>query len=373
MKIGFAREDITPRVGVPLCGFGPFLNRYSVGIRDRLWARAMAFEHEQTRAVIVSCDLASVSLEHTTRARGIVTDAVGLPAEAMMVNCTHTHSGPDTSRDRIGWGGVDEPYMQLLPHRIARAAAKAVMGLRPATLAHAEVPCEGIGLNREYDRDAPPLEEVLKDDWRPAKPELTDTTCHVVKAEAGGRLLGFFSYFGCHPVCCCQETHQTHGDYAGVATSMLEREYPGSVGLFLQGASGDVNSCVVHKPEQEAMLALDIIAGRYANSVRDGLRKAEPVEVDALRFVLREVRFTRKESDPAALRARLAEQEAILAAPDATDSDSGLRMAAVFAVGLRRLIGAMERGEPLNKPAQLHGIRIGPITLLGSPFEVFQA
>lgn len=373
MKVGFARQDITPRVGVPLCGFGPFVNRHSVGIRDRLWARAMAFEHDQARAVVVSCDLVSISLEDTQRARRIVTDSVGLPAEAVMVHCTHTHSGPDTSRERIGWGGVDEPYLELLPHRIARAAVEAVRGLRPADLAHAEVPCEGIGLNREYDKDAPPLEEVLRDDWRPAKPELTDTTCHVVKAEADGRVLGFFSYFGCHPVCCCAETRRIHGDYCGVATNMLEREHPGSVGLFLQGANGDVNSCVVHKPEQEALLALDVVAARYANSVRNGLREAQPVEVGVLAFVLRDVRFTRRKVDLAALRARLADEEAVFVAPDATDSNGRLRMAAVYAIAFRRLIRAMERGEELHGPAQLQGLRIGPIALLASPFEVFQA
>ena len=97
----------------------------------------------------------------------------------------------------------------------------------------AEAPCEGIGLNREYDHDAP-LEEALRDQWRPARPELTDTTCRVLRVQAGGKLLGFASYFGCHPVVCCQETRYIHGDYCGVATNMLEREHPGSVGLFLQ-------------------------------------------------------------------------------------------------------------------------------------------
>lgn len=373
MRIGFGREDITPRVGVALCGFGPFLNRYSTGVRDRLWARAMAFEHGQRRAVVVSCDLISLSLEDTQRVRSIVEGAVGLPPEAVAVHCTHTHSGPDTCRDRIGWGGIDEPYMELLPHRIARAAVSAVRGFGPGTLAHAEVPCEGIGLNREYDKDAPPLEEALKEDWRPAKPELTDTTCHVVKALAGERLLGFFSYFGCHPVCCCEETHQIHGDYCGVATNMLEREHPGSTGLFLQGANGDVNSCVAHKAEQDAMPALNIIAGRYANCVRDGLRRAEPLEADALAFALREVRLSRRNVTPADLQARLSEQEAVHAAPGATDRDRHLRMATVYMLGARRLIPALERGELLNKPAQLQGMRIGPISLLMTPFEVFQA
>jgi hypothetical protein len=76
--------------------------------------------------------------------------------------------------------------MALLPGRIARAAVDALANLEPATFSHAVVPCEGIGLNRERDRDAPPLDEVLRDDWRPRHPELTDTTCRVVRVDAAG-------------------------------------------------------------------------------------------------------------------------------------------------------------------------------------------
>jgi len=36
MKAGFAKTDITPRVGVELAGFGAFINRHSIGMRDRL-------------------------------------------------------------------------------------------------------------------------------------------------------------------------------------------------------------------------------------------------------------------------------------------------------------------------------------------------
>ena len=49
MKAGFAKFDITPRVGVSMAGFGPFLNRNSVGIRDRLEARAAAFQAEAAK------------------------------------------------------------------------------------------------------------------------------------------------------------------------------------------------------------------------------------------------------------------------------------------------------------------------------------
>lgn len=373
MKVGFGKSDLTPRVGVELCGFGPFLNRHSIGIRDRLWARAMAVSLDDTTLVLVSNDLIGVELDTTRRVREIVGRESGLPAEAIMVHCTHTHSGPATLRRLIGWGAQDEPYLEVLPRRIAQACLEALGNHTEARLSHAEVPCEGIGLNREYDRDAPPLEEVLREDWRPARPELTDTTCHVLKFEAGERLLGFASYFGCHPVVCCQETRYIHGDFVGVATNLLEREHPGSVGLFLQGAQGDVNSCVVHKPEPEALLALDVIAARYANAVRAGLAQAQPLRVDRLACVLHTVTFNRLALSVAEVEARLAEQEAILRAPGASDADQRVRMATVFALAYRRILSKMRAGERVAEPTELQGFRLGPLALLGAPFEVMQA
>jgi len=371
MLIGFGRADITPRIGVDLAGFGPFRNRRSIAVRDRLWARAMAVSAGGRTVVVVSCDLIGVRLETARQVRGLVQKAVGLPPEAVMVHCTHTHSGPAT-RVLHGWGRTDQPYLEILPHRIARACVSAVEDLREATLSYSEVPCEGIALNREHDRDAPALDDVLCEDWRPAKPELTDTTCHVLRVDAGGEMLGFASRFGCHPVVCCEETRYIHGDFVGVATNLLEREYPGATGLFLQGAQGDINSCVCHKSERESLLALDVIAARYANCVRRGLRLAGPVEVEEVRGVLREVTFPRVGWSLDTLRAKLAEQEALFAGPGASDEDHDLRMAAVYAEALRLVIGRVAAGLPVEEPTELQGIRIGPISLLGTPFEVFR-
>lgn len=111
--------------------------------------------------------------------------AEGLAAADVMICCSHTHSGPAPGA-YIGWGEVDPPWLETLPGRIVNAAQEALAQLQPAILFHAQSPCEGIGQNREYDKDALPLDEVLADDWRPAKPELTDTTCHVISARTHG-------------------------------------------------------------------------------------------------------------------------------------------------------------------------------------------
>ena len=184
MKIGFGKVDITPRVGVELCGFGPFINRRSTGVRDRRYARAMAIQQDATTVILVSCDIVAVVRPTTQAIRRLVREATGVPEPCIMVHCIHTHSGPNTDPDLIGWGELDLPYFEVLPHRIAAACIESVANLREATLSHAEVPCEGVALNREYDQDTPPLDEVLRDDWRPAKPELTDTTCHVSASSA---------------------------------------------------------------------------------------------------------------------------------------------------------------------------------------------
>ena len=372
MRIGFSKLDITPRVGVEMCGFGAFLHRYSIAVRDRLWARAMALSDGQKTLLVFSLDLIGVSADMTRKIRGLVAAHSGLEPADVMVHCTHTHSAPPAC-ELVGWGERDTPYLEILPHRVARAGAAALSNLQEASLSYARVPCEGIGVNREYDRDAPPLDLVLRDDWRPAKPELTDTACDVLRADAGGRLLGFVSHFGCHPVVCCQETRYIHGDYPGVATNMLERENPGSVGLFLQGAHADVNSCCAHKPEQDSLLALDVIAARYANSVRFGLKQARPLDAGGLASARREISFTRKPFNLEMLRQKLAEQEALFAKPGATDQDRDLRMAAVVATNLRRMIAKMERGDALSGPAELQGFRAGPLAIVASPFETFQA
>jgi hypothetical protein len=372
MRIGFAKNDITPRVGVELCGFGPFLCRKSIGIRDRLWARAMAMELDGERMVIVACDLIGTELSITQRVRELLKEQVGLPEDAVLVCSSHTHSGPCTG-PYIGWGEPDPPYIETLPSRIATACLQALDRLQEAELAHAEVPCVGIGCNREYDKDAQPLEEVLRDDWRPAKPELTDTTAHVLAARAGKKLLGFVSYFGCHPVVCCASTRYIHGDYCGVATNLLEREHPGSVGLFLQGAQGDVNTCVVHKPESESLLALDIIASRYANAVRRGIAEAEPFAADRIACARRQVTFSRKPWGIEKLRQLPSEYEPKLRKLDAKDDPGEIRMAMVYVTAVRRLIAKAEAGQPLVEPTEVAGMRIGPVAILGSGFETFQA
>jgi hypothetical protein len=371
VMLGFSKADITPRTGVELAGFGPYLNRQSIGVRDRLSARAMAVADGDRTVVLLSLDLLMITREITDKARALIAQKHTAPCD-VIIHCTHTHSGPAVNRIE-GWGNADVPYCELLPNRLAEVAITAMENMKEATVSHAEVPCVGIGLNREYDEDAQPIDTVIRDTWRPAKPELTDTTCHVLKVESAGKMIGFVSHFGCHPVVCCEKSRYIHGDYCGVATNILESETPGAIGLFLQGALGDVNTGVVHKPEKESLAALDVIAARYAKAVRNGLDTATPIRVDGLSLASSLVKFTRKKPAVETLRKLLAEQESVFARNGADDNDRAVRMSGVYVTNLRRLIARMEGDGFRNDTAALHALGLGPITILTTPFEVFQA
>ncbi len=370
MQFGLARADITPRLGVELYGFGPYLHRYAKAVRTPLYARAMAISDGGEAVVVVSCDLVGLSPDLVEEARERVAAASGLPGERICYHCTHTHSGP-TTKLGIGQGEPDAAYLELLPVRLAEAASRAIDDLTCAELRHAVVPCEGIGYNREYDV-RPSLEDALADDWRPAMPELTDTEAHVLRIDGERGMRGFASYFSCHPVVGSASNHYIHGDFPAVATGLLERDYPGSMGLFLQGCEGNINSCVVHHGEQESLLALDVIGSRYARQIRVGIDTATPLDGTGVNAVSRRFSLTRAPLPIQRLREELAACEEVTKAPGASETDAETRRLTVRAVGLRRELARVERGETFDDTVEVQALRFGDVTLVGAPLEIMR-
>ena len=375
MKAGFGKYNITPKVGCELYGFGPFLNRTSVGIRDILEARVGIFEENGKKIAFITCDLCVVTDKVVAETRKLIRERhPEFRDDEIMVTASHTHSGPGTREEDYGWGASDPAWVMVLPYRLREAFTMAVENMQEATLSQALVPCRHIGLNRVYDQDGPPLEDVLKEDWEPAKPELTDTECRVMRIDSveTGKMIGFMAYFGCHPVVCCAANRFIHGDYPGVAMHNLMREFPGSVGLFLQGAEGDVNSGCVYKPEQESLLALDVFAARFANSVRNGLVQAEKLENTSISVVSRFVPFkTKMIFTPEKIAQVRKEESEKLLKPEVNERKWDARSAAVHLRGIAKIEALMK--DPKDIIAEIHIARIGDLEFIGTPFEVMQA
>ena len=153
----------------------------------------------------------------------------------------------------------------------------------------------------------------------------------------------------------------------------LMREFPGSVGMFLQGAEGNVNSGCVHKGDQESLLALDVFAARFANSIRNGLEKARPMEVKSIEAVSKVFPFSaRSIYNYEMLESIRKEQEKILLRTDSDDSGYHVRMAAIYLRGIEDIKKILDTGKT-DRMAELQIIRMGDLQFMGAPFEVMQA
>jgi hypothetical protein len=77
------------------------------------------------------------------------------------------------------------------------------------------------------------------------------------------------------------------------------------------------------------------------------------------------------------IRQRLADCEKRIGSVDEdgtlSDASRERRMQVVYAIALRGLLARQGRGESLAPKTEVHGLRLGPVALLGSPFETFQA
>ncbi len=384
LTAGFGCSDITPRLGVQLAGYGPYRNRAAQKITAPLAARAMVVSDGRRRVILVNLELCGVPRAMAWRLREAVAARTGCRVEEVFITVTHTHSGPSIG-GMLGWGEVDPLYLQTLPSRVAAAAAAALAAQKRITWRYAEVPCEGIAINRETDLggwqpNAGPGAERLDPKWRPARPQDTDPILRVLAAYAGGNLVGVLHHFGCHAVVGSEQTFDVHGDFVGIASQLIERAHPGATAIFLPGAMGDINPPVCHRGPAETGRALRVLSRKYARVIERGLRAAQPLAVDAVRGVQREVLFARKVWTRAWVQKRIAELEKRFAAPGVTDDPkvgqpplhtNGLNM--VRLQGLRTVLADFKGGRGPNTPVMISGVRLGPVVLLGVGLEVFHS
>lgn len=93
LQVGFGRADATPTEAVNISG-GDSKNRISAGYRDPIMVTCVAFRTGGDTFLIYTLDYISASNNYTVPAEREITKATGVPAQRIIMNCTHTHSGP---------------------------------------------------------------------------------------------------------------------------------------------------------------------------------------------------------------------------------------------------------------------------------------
>ena len=238
-KAGVAKINITPRESMWLAGFA-IRTEPSTGMIHDLWAKALALEDETgEKAVLVTMDLLGIPKVMSDEIRDQLKNELGLERAQIILNCSHTHSGPVLDQSLVDIYPLEEEDLQKIRHysaelvdSIVEMVRVAFNALQPARL-FAGNGVSRIQVNRRNNTESQlELQAQLQGPHDFAVPVLK-----VCKPE--GDLIAIAFGYACHPTVL--DTTLWSGDYPGFAQSDLEKEYPGAMALFFQGAGGDQN------------------------------------------------------------------------------------------------------------------------------------
>ncbi len=251
---GFGKREITPPLGAPIVGY--YKQRFNEGVIDPLYVRAALFRDGEKSALILALDLCLVHKSWADRIREKVGKTFDIDPDAILINVSHTHSGPLTAKDFASDLEADPAYVAFLEEQAFCAAGEAVMDLAPARLFTAEAQAKGISFVRRYRmKDGsyatnPAPESADRIDCAVGEPDETVRTL-IVRREGADDI--YLVNFGTHP----DTVGYTYisADWPGYVCSTLEGAIPGSKCMFLLGPQGDVNHFTPFLPKRGRLMS----------------------------------------------------------------------------------------------------------------------
>ena len=240
-KVGVGRVNITPPIPFWLSGYAARSNP-APAVRTELWAKALAIQDPAgSRVVLVTTDLIGLPAEVSEAVAERVNREEDLPRAALVLNFSHTHSGPAIWPNlRVMFDftpGETErvkQYARNLTDSLVSVARQALKGLQPATLAFGRSTA-GFAINRR--QQVPTGVRIGVNTNGPV-----DHAVPVLRVTApDGSLRAVLFGYACHNTTLGGEFYQVDGDYAGAAQRELEKSHAGVTALFLMLCGGDQN------------------------------------------------------------------------------------------------------------------------------------
>ena len=238
LKVGFARVNITPELGIPIIGY--YIPRYAKGILDELEASVLALELGNTRALLISVDNEGIRGAQSLGYRKAVAQATGVPVEHVFLHATHTHTGPD--QDMPG-SDASARYAEFLGRRLQDAAVLALADLKNAKMGtiYGWAP-ERVAYIRRYKMKdgttmtCPPVGDPNID--HPIGQ--LDQRVHVLRFDREGGDTVVLMNYGLHADTTNGEL--ISADWPGWMRKTFETAVPGTKCVFFAGCEGDVGS-----------------------------------------------------------------------------------------------------------------------------------
>jgi hypothetical protein len=276
IRAGVARSVITPEGKPYLAGY--FHERIGETVRDDLYCRALILDDGDCRICLITLDLIVVSREWGDRAREMIVERTGIPADRILISATHTHTGPSVGQGRPG---TPEEWLEALPGMIADTAEAAAEEMFDALLfpgMQQEHLLASNRLGRTREADEVFSSEGVIGHAGPVDPELLAVGIR----ERDGTVRAVLVNYGMHvDVIGGGSADFVSADWPGVMEEAVVGVYGDqAVTLFVNGPCGDINHRLWRETRQPGEgEAKAIQMGRtYGGLSVAAIEVAEPME-----------------------------------------------------------------------------------------------
>jgi neutral ceramidase len=243
MLISFGKKIITPPVGTKVAGYGT--NDVSVAKLDELYLSALCLDDGSSRVLIISYDLLGLDEKYIKRLRRQVAEILGASEAAVIISCTHTHSGPNSRTLERCPEILEKEYLEEL---LCWTAA-AVRELLDKPFQDTEVYFYSQNCDQNVNRRYIGPENSCS--FLPHRRDMERIADGICDKELGG--LCFFDKtshkpvyvignYAAHPLaghCPGIGGHRISADYPGAFREYIEAEV-GAGCMFISGAAGDM-------------------------------------------------------------------------------------------------------------------------------------
>ena len=315
LSAGSAVLDITPVSPCHLAGYGHRDHAHE-GVHDPLSLRALYLTDGDDELALVSADILWFREELADPIHDLIQQHLSISPERVMLCGTHTHSAPTTSGPQ-----ANAEYLHFLASQTLAAVALARTRATPVSLQIARGSSH-IGINR---REQKPDGRIVLG-YNPEGPIDREIMLLSVVGSSGTHVADVCS-FATHGVVLGGGNYLISGDWCGLAAAAIEADSEAAF-LFMNGGAANVNPRLRSGPQ------LDFA----------------PAQELAAEFV-RDIATTRKSLQ---------------------DAPDGILLNGLFStIELPRQLKDIEEGMGRTRRVRIHGIRIGPVRIVGFPGEVF--
>ncbi len=240
-KVGLAQEKITPERPVFLAGYAS-RNKPFERVESDLYAKALALEDQHgQRVVLVTSDLIGFSAAVAEPICKRLSEKIGLKREQILINSSHTHTGPIVTLKPMDGDGPSAgdlqrniDYTRQLQDKVVDLVERATAKMEPARLSWGVGVCPFVMNRREFT----PNGVILGVNPR----GLADRTAPVLRIDTpDGKLRGVLFGASVHGTTLGGDNYELCGDYAGFAQVYVQEKYPSAQAMFMLGCAGDAN------------------------------------------------------------------------------------------------------------------------------------